>query len=187
MFSKRPLSHVNLRAIQDRVPNAFIAKAWEHSAIAPLIGKYIYYEVNADGFEIREATLKEVETHFADLRPSKTQKPERDLSTQKILPLDAIEFTGSSSFGVKTANLATLRTFGFPEGTVPNGFGIPFYFYDAFMEHNGFYAKIEALRKDSAFQNSHDTKASELKKLRDEIEDGEMPVWMMDALSFGIA
>ena len=37
------LSHVNLRAIQDKVPNAFIAKAWENSTIAPLIGKYVYY------------------------------------------------------------------------------------------------------------------------------------------------
>ena len=78
-----PLSHVNLRAIQDKVPNAFIAEAWKNSTIAPLIGKYVYYKVNADGFEIREATLKEVETHFADLRPSKTQKPERDLLSYK--------------------------------------------------------------------------------------------------------
>ena len=133
-----PLSHVNLRAIQDKVPNAFITKAWENDAIAPLIGKYVYYSVNADGFEIREATLKEVETHFADLRPSKTQKPERDLSVTKVLRLDNIGFADSSGFGVKVANLATLRTFGFPEGTVPNGFGIPFYFYDEFMKHNGF-------------------------------------------------
>ena len=62
-----PLSHVNLRAIQDKVPNAFIAEAWKSERIAPLIGKYVYYKVNADGFEIREATLKEVETHFADV------------------------------------------------------------------------------------------------------------------------
>ena len=123
-----PLSHVNLRAIQDKVPNAFITKAWENSSIAPLIGKYVYYKVNADGFEIREATLKEVETHFTDLRPSEVQRPERDLSVKRIFPLDDIGFTDAARFGVKTANLATLRTFGFPEGTVPNGFGIPFYF-----------------------------------------------------------
>ena len=99
----------------------------------------------ADGFEIREATLKEVETHFADLRPPKAQKPERDLSVTKILSLDDIKFADSARFGVKTANMATLRTFGFPEGTVPNGFGIPFYFYDEFMKHNGFYEKLENL------------------------------------------
>ena len=178
-----PLSHVNLRAIQDKVPNAFITRAWKNDAIAPLIGKYIYYSVNADGFEIREATLKEVETHFADLRPSKTQKPERDLSGTKVLPLDNIGFADSSRFGVKTANLATLRTFGFPEGVVPNGFGIPFYFYDEFMKHNGFYERIESLIRDPAFQNEQDTKEAELKKFRAEIKNGEMPTWMMDALS----
>ena len=178
-----PLSHVNLRAIQDKVPNAYITKAWENSSIAPLIGKYVYYEVNADGFEIREATLKEVETHFADLRPSRTQRPERDLSTKKILPLDEISFSDASRFGVKTANLATLRTFGFPEGTVPNGFGIPFYFYDEFMKHNGFYDDLQGLLKDPAFLSDHDTREAELKKFRGEIRKGEMPTWMMDALS----
>ena len=178
-----PLSHVNLRAIQDKVPNAFIAEAWKSEKIAPLIGKYVYYKVNADGFEIREATLKEVETHFADLRPPKAQKPKRDLSVTKILPLDDIGFADASGFGVKTANVATLRTFGFPDGTVPNGFGVPFHFYDEFMKHNDFYAKIEVLLDDPAFQNDYDTKADELKKFRDEIEKGEMPNWMMDALS----
>ena len=178
-----PLSHVNLRAIQDKIPNAFITTAWEHKLIAPLIGKYVYYKVNPDGFEIREATRKEVETHFADLRPKKTQKPKRNLSAKKILPLNDIKFADSSSFGVKTANVATLGTFGFPKGTVPDGFGVPFYFYDEFMKHNDFYKKIEALLKEPDFQNSHDTKDAELKKLRSEIEMGKMPAWMMRVFS----
>ena len=178
-----PLSHVNLRAIQDKVPNAFITKAWENKEIAPLIGKYVYYEVNADGFEIREATFKEVEKHFADLRPPKDQKPQRDLAVTKILPLDGIGFTDAARFGVKTTNIATLRTLGFPDGTIPNGFGVPFYFYDAFMEHNGFYAAVEILLKDSEFQDNYDAREANLKKLRERIEKGEMPTWMMDALS----
>ena len=178
-----PLSHVNLRAVQDKVPNAFIAKAWQNKDIAPLIGRYIYYEVNADGFEIREATFKEVETHFADLRPLKAQEPARDLSATKVLPLDGIGFADAARFGVKTANIATLRTLGFPEGTVPNGVGVPLYFYDAFMKHNGFYAEAEALLKDSEFQDNYDTREAELKGFRERIEKGEMPTWMMDALS----
>ena len=178
-----PLSHVNLRAIQDKVPNAFIANAWENKEIAPLIGRYVYYEVNADGFEIREATFKEVETHFSDLRPSRSQKPARDLSVTKMLPLEGIGFSDAARFGVKTANMATLRTLGFPEGTVPNGFGVPFYFYDAFMKHNGFYEEVEALLKDSEFQESYDTREAELKAFRERIKNGEMPTWMMNALS----
>ena len=178
-----PLSHVNLRAIQDKVPNAFIANAWENKEIAPLIGRYVYYEVNADGFEIREATFKEVETHFSDLRPSRSQKPARDLSVTKVMPLDGIGFSDAARFGVKTANIATLRTLGFPEGTVPNGFGVPFYFYDAFMKHNGFYEEVEALLKDSEFQDNYDRRGAELKGFRERIKNGEMPTWMMNALS----
>ncbi len=178
-----PLSHVNLRAIQDKVPNAFIANAWENNEVAPLIDRYVYYEVSADGFEIREATFKEVETHFSDLRPSRTQKPARDLSVTKVLPLDGIDFSDAARFGVKTANMATLRTLGFSEGTVPNGFGVPFYFYDAFMKHNGFYEEVEALLKNSEFQESYDTREAELKAFRERIKNGKMPTWMMNALS----
>ena len=178
-----PLSHVNLRAIQDKVPNAFIAEAWESERIAPLIGKYVYYAVNADGFEIREATLKEVEMHFSTLRPPKTQKPERNLSFTEILPLDSIRFADSPGFGVKTANVAALRTFGMPEGTVPNGFGVPFHFYHEFMKHNGFYEQIKNLLREPLFQRDQDTKVVALRNLRAKIQEGEMPTWMMEALA----
>ena len=181
--AQTPLSHVNLRAIQDKVPNAFIAEAWENRSIKSLIGKYVYYQVNADGFEVREATKSEVDGHFADLRPAKAQVPERGLSVTKIRPLDEIQFSDSSRFGVKAANVATMRTFGFPEGTVPDGFGIPFYFYDEFMKHNGFYAYADKALKDPVFQNDYDTKESELTKFRGLIMAGEMPSWMMDAIS----
>ena len=177
-----PLSHVNLRAIQDRVPNAFIDNAWEKNRIKSLIGKYVYYKVNHDGFEIREATQTEVENHFADIRPANMQKPKRNLSIKQILPLEDLGFENSSSFGVKTANVATLRTIDFPDGTVPNGFGVPFHFYDEFMKHNDFYAKAEAMLKDVDFQKSQDTKVDKLKKFRAQIKKGETPVWMMKAL-----
>ena len=38
-----PLSHVNLRAVQDGIPNAFIRNALEDTDIEPLIGSYVYY------------------------------------------------------------------------------------------------------------------------------------------------
>lgn len=178
-----PLSHVNLRAIQDKVPNAFISEAWKTQSIASLIGKYIYYKVSPDGYEIREATQREVDNHFSNLRPNKIQKPDRDLTVRQIRKLDDIEFRNSSSFGVKTANVAALRTFDFPVETVPNGFGIPFHFYHEYMKHNAFYRKIDKLLNDSDFKESLEVKKKELDRLRDEIKKGEMPEWMMDSLS----
>ncbi len=178
-----PLSHVNLRAIQDKVPNAYIFEAWQTKSIASLIGKYVYYKVSHDGYEIREATQREVEKHFSNLRPNKTQKPDRDLTVKQIRKLDNIEFSNSSSFGVKTANVATLRTFDFPVETIPDGFGVPFYFYHEFMKHNGFYEKIDKILNESEFQESIEVQKKELDKLKAKIKNGEMPEWMLDSLS----
>ena len=55
-----PLSHVNLRAIQDNVPNAYISDPLSIDSIANLLGSYIYYKVENEQFQIREATLDEV-------------------------------------------------------------------------------------------------------------------------------
>ena len=177
-----PLSHVNLRAVQDRIPNAFITGAAENDVVKPLIGKYVSYNVTADGYSIREATLDEVEAHFADLRPAEKQAPTRDLSATQIRPLDRTTFEDSARVGVKAANLATLRTFGFPEGTVPDGFAMPFHFYDEFMKYNGFYEYVAELLKNTEFQQDHNIQIAQLKKLRSLIKKGRMPDKMMNVL-----
>ena len=178
-----PLSHVNLRAVQDSVPNAFIRDALDDDAIEQLIGRYVHYAVTESGYTIRAATPAEVEAHYAASRPAATQVPERDLSVTGITGLDEIGFDDWNAFGVKAANLAVLRTLGFPEGTVPDGFAVPFYFYDEFMKHNDFYAEIEELLADPDFQSDYDTQESELKALRKKIKKGASPQWMIDALT----
>jgi hypothetical protein len=178
-----PLSHVNLRAIQDNVPNAFITNAWEDKSIKPLIGKFVFYKVTADGFEIRAAKAAEVEAHFAASRPAQSQVPVRDLTQVKIKPLSEIKFTDSTSVGVKAANVATLHTCGFPKGTVPEGHAIPFYYYDEFMKHNRFYKYAKELFANSDFLKSEESRIYELSKLRTLIKRGKMPGWMSDNLS----
>jgi hypothetical protein len=177
-----PLSHVNLRAIQDKVPNAFISDAAENETLQSLVGKLVSYQVTADGYEIREATADEVEAHFADLRPAHAQHPKRDLSVTTIRQLADIKFEDSASFGVKAANLATLRTFGLSPETVPQGAAIPFYFYDEFMKHNGFYDHVKDLLANDEFRQDRDTQETQLKKFRSLIKKGQMPPWMMEAL-----
>ena len=183
-----PLSHVNLRAVQDGVPNAFIRNALDGGDngdgghIDDLIGRYVYYAVGAGGYSIRAATRAEVDAHFASSRPSETQTPERDLTVTDIAPLSDLGFDDWNAFGVKAANVAVLRTLGFPEGTVPEGFAVPFYFYDEFMKHNGFYSDVEELLADPEFRSDFDTQEQELKKLRKKIKKGETPDWIIDAL-----
>ena len=177
-----PLSHVNLRAVQDKVPNSFITNATKNESVKNLIGKFVSYKVSVDGYQLREATADEVEAHFADIRPRAQQVPLRDLSVTKIRSLDEIEFKDSSSVGVKAANLATLRTFGLPEGTAPDGFAVPFYFYDQFMTHNGFYEYAKELLANDEFQKDQEAQVTQLKKFRSLIKKGKMPGWMIEAV-----
>ena len=177
-----PLSHVSLRAVQDGVPNAFIRDALDNGDIDDLIGTYVRYSVTADGYSIRAATPAEVEAYFAASRPPGTQTPERDLTVTQITDLDDIDFDDWNAFGVKAANVAVLRTLGFADGTVPDGFAVPFYFYDEFMKHNGFYDEVEEMLADPEFQSDHDAQEKELKKLRKKIKKGATPDWIIDAL-----
>ncbi len=178
-----PLSHVNLRALQDGVPNAFIAGALEDETISGLIDSYVHYAVTDDGYSIRAASQSEVDEHYASSRPTEPQTPQRDLSATSITALSEIGFDGWDSFGVKAANVAVIGTLGFPPGTVPDGFAAPFYFYDEFMKHNGLYDEIEEMLADSDFQADYDTQVDELKKLRKKIKKAETPDWIDTALT----
>ncbi len=177
-----PLSHVNLRAIQDNVPNAYIADPLSNNAISSLLGNYIYYKVESEQFEIREATLTEVNEWYEDLRPTEPQVPIRDLSITDIIPLDNIEFDMSTAFGAKCSNVATMRDFGFPEGTIPNGFGVPFYYYDEFMQFNNFYQEAQVIMENPVFHNDINFRVERLKLFREDIKAAPMPQWMLDDL-----
>ncbi|MGB0427955.1 MAG: PEP/pyruvate-binding domain-containing protein, partial [Flavobacteriales bacterium] len=176
------LSHVNLRAIQDNVPNAYIENPLLIDSIANLLGNYVYYKVENEQFQIREATLDEVNDWYEDLRPTEPQIPVRDLSITQILALDDIAFDMSTAFGAKCSNVATMRSFGLPSGTIPDGFGIPFYYYDEFMQFNNFYEEAQVMIDNPTFQTDINFRIERLKDFRKDIKDAPMPQWMLDDL-----
>ena len=178
-----PLSHVNLRAVQNGIPNAYIPGALDEPNIDELIGSYVRYEVQGRTYSIRRATKAEVDAHYASSRPAQAQTPQRDLSVTSITPLSDVGFDDWDSFGVKAANLAVLKALGFPAGTVPDGFAIPFYFYDEFMKANGLYDDIEQMLADEDFQTSLEAQKDDLKDLRDAIKDADSPQWIIEALT----
>ena len=178
-----PLSHVNLRAIQDGTPNAYIKGAAEMGIIKAHIGDYVRYTVTNKGWDISSATREEVDAHYESSRSATPQTPQRDLSVTGITPLDQVGFDDWDAFGVKAANVAVLGSLALPEGTVPDGFAIPFYFYDEFMKHNDLYTRIETMLSDPNFQKDQDTQKSQLDELRDDIEDADTPAWILAALT----
>lgn len=178
-----PLSHVNLRAIHDNIPNAFIRDPLTVDALTDLLGHYIYFKTGPANYEIHEATLDEVNAWYENIRPATEQIPPLNLSYTSILPLDEIAFGMYDGFGAKAANVATMRTFGFPDGTIPNGFGVPFHFYREFMKYNGFFAQVGQMMQDPAFIADRNVRDAKLADLRSDIKQGGMPPWMLAELA----
>ncbi len=180
-----PLSHVNLRAIQNDVPNAFIRDALneDDSDIHELVGEYVYYKTTKDGYTLRAATKAEVDAHYSSSRPASVQTPTRDLTVKQITSLSNISFDDWDAFGVKASNMAELsKLSSLAAGTVPVGYGVPFYFYDEFMKANGLYGDIQALLSDPDFQSDFAEQEKELKKLRKKIKKATTPAWIITAL-----
>ena len=178
-----PLSHVNLRAIQDSSPNAFVDGFLDLGSVRALLNGWVYYRVTEDGWELLRATRAQVDAHFDSSRPARAQTPRRDLSVTGIKPLGEIGFADWDVFGVKAANVAVLGTLGFPEGTVPDGFAVPFSFYDEFMKEHGLYDVVDTMLADSDFQADFEIQDEMLDDLRDAIKDAETPAWIVEALT----
>ena len=178
-----PLSHVNLRAIQDSVPNAVVTNALGDASVTKLVGRYVRFEVTSDSYTLVAATQTEVEAHHAKERPKTAQRPQRDLTVKDITPLDEVSFDQWTSFGVKSANVATLRTFNLADVVVPDGFAVPFSFYDEFMRSNGLYRVAKSFLANKRFASDPDYQDAQLEAFRKLIKDSPMPTNLSDALA----
>ena len=177
-----PLSHINLKAKQNDTPNAFVRGASTHPDIAPLLGQNVRFQVTSDGFIMEAASQADVENYLEAKRPDSTQTPIPDFTRKTIAPLSEIDFEDGTAFGSKASNLGELQSF-LPAVT-PEGFAVPFYFYDEFMKFNGFYAASEAMMADPEFQTDPASRETALKAFRKNITKyGILPHWMSTALS----
>lgn len=177
-----PLSHVNLKARQNDTPNAFIKNASADPRIAPFLGKNVFYEVGPSEFTLRLATQTEVDDYFESIRPTFESDPPRDLTKTVIKPLSEIPFSESNAFGGKAANLAELGRIS--SVNAPDGFAIPFYFYDEFMKHNGLYAEATAMMAEPQFQSDPAYREERLRDFRKKIKkQTTLPGWMHQALT----
>jgi phosphoenolpyruvate synthase/pyruvate phosphate dikinase len=98
------------------------------------------------------------------------------------LPLASLGFSSAAAYGAKTANVAEMRKF-LPSAMVPDGHGIPFYFYDEFMKYNGFYDEARTMLADPLFATDPVVREESLRRLRLLIKTAAVPVWMIDPLT----
>ncbi|MGH1543299.1 MAG: PEP/pyruvate-binding domain-containing protein [Arenicella sp.] len=180
--AQTPLSHINLKAKQNNTPNAYVKGASDDPRIKPLIGKLVYLKVAADDIEIREATQEEVDTHLESTRPVETQWPRRDLSRRDIVSLKNIGNADLQAYGAKAANVAELASILTTSNMVPDGYAVPFYFYDQFMQENGLYDVAQNMVNDLTFKQDPAVREKKLSKFRKRIKKTDMNETMLQAL-----
>ncbi|MCB1096541.1 MAG: hypothetical protein KDN22_13270 [Verrucomicrobiae bacterium] len=173
-----PLSHVNLKAQQNGIPNAYIRNATTNETLTALAGEYVRYEVTSDGWRVTQATNDEVTAFIEASRPPASAPPVSNLKVTSIMPLSAIGFHDASAFGAKAANVAELGKI-LNAGIAPKGYAIPFFVYDEFMKSNGLYDEAQAMMASPDFREDAGIRRERLKEFRDKIRSSEAPEWML--------
>jgi Pyruvate phosphate dikinase, AMP/ATP-binding domain len=176
-----PLSHVNLRATAWGIPNAGNKKARELAQ--GLDGKVVMFKVDDAGMELRAATPAERE----ELRTRVVQErhvelPPADLSNQNLAMLTRMRARDVTIYGTKASNLGEIRTANLPTVNVPEGFGVPFFYYVHHMRKHQLDTRVEAMLSDPRFASDAAWRKAELTSLREAIVKAPIDEAVLDLI-----
>lgn len=179
-----PLSHVNVLSQNRHTPNMGLRGAFDNEELRALEGKWAKLTVTTTKWTVEPATAEEAEEFWATHKPDPVTLPALNLDEKRLLDIedvtpepkgellrDSIK-TAVLAWGGKAAQYSILaKTEGVP---TPKAFGVPVFYYNQFMEENGFFERVDALLEDEEFQNDPAVREDELAKLREDM--GVAPV-----------
>jgi rifampicin phosphotransferase len=164
-----PLSHINLLAKGWGIPNAYIKNAQE--LLKQYDGWWVTFETKRDGYSIKRADVDQLREYQRRLAQRQDViKPKYDLSEARLLGLGQQRARSAISYGGKSANLGELMNARLPGIVVPNGFTIPFYYYDQFLEANKLDDSIGAMLNDQKFVHDPAYRRERLASFRAQIQ-----------------
>jgi hypothetical protein len=167
-----PLSHINLLAKGWGIPNAYIKNA--QTLLKQYDGWWVQFETKRDGYSIKRADVDQLREYQRRLAQRlDVMKPRFDLSEQRLLGLSQQRARAAIAFGGKSANLGEVMNARLPGILVPNGFTIPFYYYDEFLKANNLDDAIYALLNDQKFVHDPAYRREKLAGLRESIKQGK--------------
>src|SRR4029078_6244616 len=178
-----PLSHINLLAKGWGIPNAYIKNAKE------LFKQYdtywVTFETLRENYKIKRADNDQLRDYVRrEKERSDLVKPRSDLSEKRLLSLAEQRSRSSIAYGGKSANLGEVLNAKLPGIIVPNGFTIPFYYYDEFIKRNNIDDEIFTLLNDQKFVHDPAYRREKLSGLRERIQKSEFePTLRQEVLS----
>jgi len=167
-----PLSHINLLAKGWNVPNAYIKNAT--TLLKQYDGWWVTFDARRDAYEIKRADVDQLREYQRRLAQRQdVMKPKFDLSETRMLGLAQQRSRASLAFGGKSANLGEVMNARLPGILVPDGFTVPFYYYDQFIKANKIDDTIYTLLNDQKFVHDPVYRRARLVELRDCVQKGK--------------
>lgn len=167
-----PLSHINLLAKSWGIPNAYIKNAKE--LLKQYDGWWVSFETLRENYTIKRADMNQLrEYQRRQAERLDVMKPRFNLSETRLLSLAQQRSRMSLAFGGKSANLGEVMNARLPGIIVPNGFTIPFSYYDDFIKRNNLDDAIFGLLNDQKFVHDPAYRREQLVLLRKKIEAAE--------------
>ena len=167
-----PLSHINLLAKGWGIPNAYIKNAKE--LLKQYDGWWVSFETLRENYTIKRADMNQLrEYQRRQAERLDVMKPRYNLAETRLLSLAQQRARSSLAFGGKSANLGEVMNARLPGIVVPNGFTIPFYYYDEFIKRNKLDDVIFGLLNDQKFVHDPAYRREQLVQLRQKIESAE--------------
>lgn len=163
-----PLSHINILAKGWNIPNVYIKDA---DKLFRDYNTFVYkLDASLTKYELTRASLEDVRNEF--ITPGQ-QVPPVNLAVQTLAGLRQMRKKDSIIYGSKSANLGEMLNARIANVIVPDGFSIPFYWYDAFIKANGIDTTIAELLDNNDFIHNPRYRRQKLEELRTAIQDGK--------------
>jgi hypothetical protein len=176
-----PLSHINLLVKGWGVPNAYIKNANE--ILKQYDGWWVSFETTPDKYTIKRADLKQLEEYQQRLAAYKNvMTPRFNLDEKRLLDLAEQRARMADAYGSKSANLGEVARSRLAGVTVPNGFGIPIYFYDRFVKENKLEDAIFEMMNDQRFVHDPAYRRERLTAMRERFKQGTVSDELREAM-----
>ncbi len=160
-----PLSHINILAKGWNVPNVYIKDA---DKLFRDKDTFVWQlDATMTSYKFTPVDIEKLKTDF---KSPDQQVPPVNLKVKRLAGLREMRAKDSVTYGSKAANQGEILHARVTGITVPDGFSIPFYWYDAFMTANGFDDKVREMMDDLEFVHNPRVRKAKLEQFRDAIQ-----------------
>ncbi len=165
-----PLSHINILAKGWNIPNVYIKDA--DKLFKDKDTWWVKLDANLSNYEIKR--LVDFKPEDQPKITSETKRiPPVDLETKTLAGLRRMRKKDSVTYGSKSANLGEMMNAKIPGIVIPDGFTVPFYWYDKFIKDNKLQATIDNFEYDNDFVHNPRYRRQRLEDFRATIQNGQ--------------